>query len=167
MKKNFLLLQTYSGHFENAFKRLNFNKIGSKATSGPVNTLTEYQFSDDIQSLSSAHIVYYRIKAMDREGRSAYSNIAPVRLNKIANVQVWPNPFGGSINVTYNASSSTKIDVGIVNSLGKIVKRNNYNMIPGLNQVSLDCLETMSSGIYFIRITNRKTNEVYIHKITK
>lgn len=146
---------------------VNFSQIASRAPSGPLNTPTEYQQSDDIQSLSSASVVYYRIKAIDREGRIAYSNIATVRLNKTAGVQVWPNPFGDFVNITYNSSASTKVDVSVVNSLGKVVKQSNYSVSRGLNQISVNGLETLSSGIYFIRITDKNTNEVYIQKISK
>lgn len=146
---------------------VSFSQIASRAPSGPLNTPTEYQQSDDIQSLSSASVVYYRIKAVDREGRIAYSNIATVRLNKTAGVQVWPNPFGDFVNITYNSSASTKVDVSVVNSLGKVVKQSNYSVSRGLNQISVNGLETLSSGIYFIRITDKNTNEVYIQKISK
>lgn len=145
---------------------LNYSSIASKAPSGPVNTPTEYQHGDDIQGLGSS-IIYYRIKATDREGRYAYSNIATVRLNKTAGVQVWPNPFGDYVNITYNSSANTKVDVSVVNSLGKIVKQSSYTVSRGLNQISVNGLETMSSGIYFIRITDKNTNEVYIQKISK
>lgn len=145
---------------------LNYNSIASKSPSGPVNTPTEYQHGDDIQGLGSS-IIYYRIKATDREGRYAYSNIATVRLNKTAGVQVWPNPFGDYVNITYNSSANTKVDVSVVNSLGKIVKQSSYTVSRGLNQISVNGLETMSSGIYFIRITDKNTNEVYIQKISK
>lgn len=145
----------------------NYDEIGNTAPTGPVNTPTQYNFSDDIQSINSSSIIYYRIKASDHEGRFAYSNIATVRLGKTAGVQVWPNPFGDFVNITYNASANTKVDVSLVNTLGKVVKQSNYSVTRGFNQIAVGGLETLSSGIYFIRITDKSTNEVYIQKISK
>jgi hypothetical protein len=144
-----------------------FSEIGSKLPVGPLNTPTEYVFTDNILNMQTVSIVYYRIKAMDNDNRYAYSNVAPVRLNKTAGVQVWPNPFNDFVNITYNASANTKVDVSVVNSLGKVVKQSNYNITRGLNQIAISGLETFTSGIYFIRITDKNTNEVYIQKISK
>ena len=145
----------------------NYSEIGFKLPTGAVNSLTEYSFNDDIQSLTGVGLVYYRIKASDNENRTAYSNIATVRLNKTAGVQVWPSPFSDYVNITYNSSANTKVEVSVVNSLGKAVKQGNYSVSRGLNQINMSGLETLSSGVYFIRITDKNTNEVYIQKISK
>lgn len=152
---------------ERSIDGVNYNPVGSKTAAGPLNTPTEYFYTDDVQSLSSTSIVYYRIKAMDQESRFAYSNVVTVRLSKTAGIQVWPNPFGGFVNITYNSSTNTKVDISIINSVGKAMKQSNYSVNRGLNQVGINNLETLPSGIYFIRITDKNTNEVYIQKISK
>ncbi len=146
---------------------INYNPVGSKAPSGPVNTPTEYKHTDDIHSLPLTGFVYYRIKAMDNNSRFAYSNVTTIRLNKTASVQIWPNPVDSYVNITYNSSANTKLDISIVNTLGKIVREINYSVYRGLNQIMIADLETLPSGIYFIRITDKNTNEVHLQKISK
>lgn len=145
----------------------NYNEAGLKAAAGQTSSVTQYQTTDDIQALLSSNVVYYRIKAVDIDGRFTYSNVATVRLSKKAGVQVWPSPFGDDINITYNANANTKIEVSIVNSIGKVVRQSNYSVSRGLNQVSVNNLGSLSSGVYFIRITDKNSNEVYMQKLVK
>ena len=146
---------------------INYNPIGSEVPSGPVNTPTEYKYTDDIQSLPLTSFIYYRIKAMDNSSRFAYSNVASVRLSKTAGIQIWPNPVDNFVNITYNSSANTKLDISVVNTFGKVVKQINYSVYRGLNQIVVSGLETLSSGIYFIRVTDKNTNEVYMQKVSK
>lgn len=152
---------------ERSLDNVNFDEIAVKTPSGPLNTPTEYQLMDNVQSLSGVNVVYYRIRAQDVEGRYAYSNIATVRLSKSAGVQVWPSPFAEFVNISYNAANNTKVDVSVVNGLGNVVKQNSFTVTRGVNQIAMSGLETLSSGIYFIRITDKNTNETFIQKISK
>ncbi len=144
-----------------------YTEAGTKPASGQTNTVTQYQSSDDIQAMQNVNVIYYRIKAMDLDGRFTYSNVATVRLNKKAGVQVWPTVFNDNVSITYNASVNTKIEVRIMSSGGKIVRQANFNVSRGLNQLSVTSLGSLSSGIYFIRITDSNSNEVYIQKLVK
>ena len=82
-------------------------------------------------------------------------------------MQVWPSPFRDNISITYNASANSRIDVAIVNSVGKVIKQGNYNVSQGLNQLSINNLDGLVPGIYFIRITDKNSSETYIQKLTK
>jgi len=146
---------------------INYIDVSSKPASGQTNTVTEYSSSDEINNLSNVNIVYYRIKAIDVDGRYALSNVVILRLNKKAGVYIWPSPFRDKINITYNAASNTTIDISIINSSGKIMKQSVVSVSRGLNQVPINNLGALSSGIYFIRITDKNTNESYLQKLTK
>ena len=144
-----------------------YEQVGMKPAGGLTNILTEYRSTDDIQSLSSASIIYYRIRAVDNDGKYAYSNIVTVRLSKKAGIQIWPSPFNDYLSISYNAAGSTQVSVDIVNSVGKSVSLNSYQVNRGLNQLSVSGLEKLSAGIYYIRITDNNTNETYIQKLIK
>ena len=152
---------------ERSIDGINYNPVGSEAPSGPANTPTEYKFMDDIQNMPLTSVIYYRIKAMDNSGRFAYSNVATIRLNKTPGVQIWPNPVDSYVNISYNSSANTKLDISVINTLGKVVKQSSHTVYRGLNQIAVGGIETLSSGIYFIRITDKNTNEVFMQKISK
>lgn len=160
-------MNTHQFVIERSTDGVSYSDVGSKPASGQTNTLTEYTSSDDIHSLSTENIIYYRIRAIDGDGRFAYSNVATVRLSKKAGVYIWPSPFRDNISITYNAASNTSIDISIINSAGRIVKQNIISVSRGLNQVSVTNLGSLSTGIYFIRITDRSSSETYLQKLTK
>lgn len=160
-------MNTHLFSIERSADGISYAEVGSKPASGNTNTLTEYQSTDDIQALSSANILYYRIRAIDLDGRYAYSNIATVRLNKKAGVHIWPNPFRENMSITYNAAANTVVEVSILNGSGAVVRQSNFNVSRGLNQISVSNLGTLSPGMYVVRILDKNTNETYSQKITK
>ena len=160
-------MNTKQFFIQRSFDGINFTDIGNKVVAGQINTPTQYVYVNDIQNLMLYNVVYYRVKAEDNIQRFAYSNVALLRLSKITGIRVWPNPVGDFANITYNSAVNTILDVNVLNSLGIVVKQNKYNVSHGLNQLTVNGLETLSSGIYFIRINDYNNNQVYIQKISK
>jgi Secretion system C-terminal sorting domain len=146
---------------------VNYSDIASKVAVGQVRTSTEYQLSDDIQSLLQNNIVYYRIKAVDIDGKYSYSNVVPLRLTKTGGVQIWPNPFVSDIRISYTAAANTSLDVRVIDNAGRTVSQSNYSVSRGLNQLSVNDVEALSPGVYIIRITDKNTNESFVQKLTK
>ena len=146
---------------------VNYSDIASKRAVGQARTSTEYQLSDDIQSLLQASVVYYRIKALDIDGKFSYSNVVPVKLSKTGGVQIWPTPFVNDIRISYTAAANTSLDIRIIDNTGRIVSQSNYSVSRGLNQLSVNGVESLSAGIYIIRITDKNTNESFVQKLTK
>jgi hypothetical protein len=146
---------------------VNYSDIGSKDPVGPVNIPAEYKSTDDIQSLLSSNIIYYRIKAEDNNSRYAYSNIVTVRLSKVTGIQVWPNPFVSDVRISYKAAANTNLTVRMADNTGKTIIQNNVSVTRGLNQFSLSGIETLPSGIYLISITDNNTNERFVQKLMK
>jgi hypothetical protein len=152
---------------ERSFDAVNFQKIGEKLPSGPVNTPTAYYFNDNIQGVGATNNIYYRIKAMDSNGRYAYSNVAIINLGKSSTVELWPVPFNDFFNITYNSAGNSKIEVRLTSADGKIIRQTSYAVMRGLNQISLNDLGGLASNIYFVRITDLNTNQVYNRKLSK
>ena len=146
---------------------VNYSDIASKIAVGQARTSTEYQLTDDIQNLLQSSIVYYRIKAVDIDGKFSYSNVVPVKLSKVGGVQVWPNPFINDIRISYTAAANTSLDVRVIDNAGRTVSQSNYSVSRGLNQLSVSNVETLAPGVYIIRITDKNTNESFVQKLTK
>lgn len=157
--KQFFIQQSFDG--------ILFTDIGRMVVAGQVNTPTQYVYFNDLQSRLLNNFVYFRIKAEDNIQRFAYSNIALLRVSKSAGIRVWPNPVGDFANITYNSGANTILDINVLNSLGNVVKKNIYNVSHGLNQLTVNGLELLPSGVYFIRITDSNNNHVFSQKISK
>ncbi len=161
-------MNTSSFVIERSMDGLSFIGIGSKPPSGPVNTPTNYQFDDNsIPGLTSASIIHYRIKAMDNGSRFAYSNVTTVKVGAATGILVWPNPAGSFLNITYDASSSTTIDISLMNTQGGLVRQEMLKVSRGVNQFSMNDIGRLPAGIYLIRITDKNTGKLYTQKISK
>jgi hypothetical protein len=144
-----------------------FSDITSKPPVGPVNTPTTYQVTDDLHGVKNASCVYYRIKAMDSDGRVAYSRINMVKVGKPATARFWPLPFTDKLTLDYYATLSTKLKITMVNAAGHSVKELDLNVNPGHNQISFSDMDRVAAGVYFIRIYDSNLNLVYTSKISK
>ena len=146
---------------------INYSDIASQQATGGAGLSAAYQLSDDIQLLLQSSVVYYRIKAVDVDGKLTYSNISPVRLGKTSGIQIWPNPFVSDIRISYTGSANTSLDIKIIDNSGRVVSQNNYAVSRGLNQLSVSGADKLAPGVYIVRITDKNTNEIFVQKLTK
>lgn len=144
----------------------NYQDIGYKNPTGPLNILTEYLATDDVLNFSY-NIAYYRIKAEDNTNKFAYSNIVPVRLSKISGIRLWPVPITSDLKISYNASGNSILDINVSDNFGKSIVQSVCNVNRGLNQISVTGVTGLPSGIYIVRISDRNTNEVFVQKVLK
>jgi hypothetical protein len=86
--------------------------------------------------------------------------INQVSKNNPVGLAVWPNPFTNQINfAANNLNSESLTEVKIIDVLGKTIVQFNYNHKSELNE-TLD-LSKLSSGMYFINISNNSKQSVY------
>lgn len=157
--KHFVVQRSFDGE--------NYSDIATMFVVGQVNTPTGYNFANDINALMSYKVVYYRIKAEDNLLRAAYSNVAPIRLSKISGIRVWPNPFVNEIRITYNGAANTMADVTINDNAGRTAWKGAFEISRGLNQLSLGGVEKLPAGIYYIRVTDKSTEQSFVERIVK
>lgn len=70
-------------------------------------------------------------------------------------LNVFPNPFADRINIEIGFSESIKTRISLMNSNGKKVAGLNEVQLPaGINRISLNNLEKLPRGIYFLQISD-------------
>lgn len=120
-----------------------FTSIGSTAAAGNSNSLRKYTFTDPNPGIGK---VYYRIKAIDKDDKYAYSNVTVVQLNPDKQVSIFPNPSTDFIKV--NASSNFVLNM--YNSEGQLIE--SRKLLPGLNEIDA---RKYAKGIYMIIIKDQ------------
>lgn len=72
------------------------------------------------------------------------------------NFSVYPNPFTTSINLTFSLSKSENLTIDLIDANGRIIQnlRKEKAFSSGNNSLNLDLPETLSKGIYFLKINN-------------
>lgn len=91
---------------------------------------------------------YYRIKAVDEDGKFDYSNEQVV---KILNqpMLVYPNPAGKNVTVNLGYTPSTEAKLALVNSIGVTVFE---AVIRNVSSYSFP-VSSFTAGVYFLRVT--------------
>lgn len=123
----------------------NWSEVASVAGAGTSSTTLSYQVVDRFPFPGMSH---YRLRAIDSEGNSQYSQVVAVNMNQDRErVVVFPNPAGDWLHFNFG-NISGEIELSFVNQLGQVVKH-------------LDCTESLAAlevtelpaGLYILRIT--------------
>lgn len=106
--------------------------------------------------------LYYRLNQVDFDGKSTLSEVKMVTNNEPTNndIKVYPNPFSNIVNVEINATESIETVVKITDITGKLVASQTVMLNIGVNHVSINNIDKLSNGVYFVSVTNNSTNEV-------
>lgn len=131
-----------------------FAKIGFVEGNGTTAELKSYSFID--RSVMTGENYGYRIKQIDLDGTSEYSNV--VNINGISPTefsldQNYPNPFNPSTNITYTLPTNSNVALEVYNLIGqKVMTLVQGEIEAGKHTVQLNGA-SMASGIYLFKLT--------------
>ncbi|MFN4007018.1 MAG: T9SS type A sorting domain-containing protein [Chitinophagaceae bacterium] len=131
----------------------NFTKVGyvaSSATNGNSTQPISYNFTDALPLTGNN---YYRLKQVDKDGKTSFSNIALVKGNfgkELTLTAVYPNPATTTLNVLMNAPAFSKTQIVVTDLAGKVLNTYNYQLNAGDNTLSVN-VAALPSGTYLIK----------------
>ena len=129
-----------------------FRKIGF-AESRNGSTQQHYTFTDVEKGKNGTR--YYRLKQIDIDGKSTYSEIRSVEMNEVQQrVTLFPNPSHSSITIRNITNGS---QLAIYNSQGNLVLRKIAN-----NYQELISVEKLAIGVYLLQVTDKDNNKQII-----
>ena len=130
-----------------------WSKIGFVEGNGNSNSPKNYLFTDNP---TTGNKYYYRLKQIDSDGQTEYSNIISIDLNipnQYALYQNYPNPFNPNTSITYNLPIDGKVALKIYDVLGNEVRiLINENQKAGAYTIPFYAGD-LASGIYICKIT--------------
>lgn len=141
--KSFTVQRSYDGK--------NFEDIGSVDASGTTYLVSNYSFTDIGIMNSGKQVIYYRLEAIDIDGKSVNTNIITLKLRGIGkwNVQLLANPVQENISILLSDVTG-KLQLSIRDITGRIVYTKSLENING--QISLPAPQ--QSGIYLLEAVN-------------
>ena len=153
-----------SKHFilERSFDNQVFVPVGTIPAAGTSNALKNYHFNDNLAAFMQYAIIYYRVKMVEWNGDVYYSNVAIVRLSKMAGIQVWPNPFNTQIQVEWFSDISGNSILQLSDAVGKQILSEAHHLNKGNNQLQIKNLDNLIPGVYFLRVTNADQSQKII-----
>ena len=160
-------MELNNDHFEieRSEDGVHFEKRGMVLGYGTTTINQYYNYTDPVNTNSS--IIYYRLKSVDTDGKSAYSKIIALRLkgNLNENFSVFPNPFENNVKINLTVSEDVTVQCRIISFDGKEVLNRKIALQKGDNIVVLRDLEKIASGNYIMEINTG--SEKYIKKIVR
>ncbi len=140
--RNFDIQRSYDG--------ANFESIGTVNASPGAGT-NSYQFRDN--NFLDGY-VYYRLKMIDRDDKSAYSFIVRVYTGKKegSDLTVSPNPFKNQFLFGAVFTEAGKITIRLVDAKGAVAKIINSQVNIGFNSIQVDKLGNLAKGVYYLEL---------------
>jgi len=132
---------------EDGHKFSNIAVQPSLAAQGNSSSPINYTFQDNSATGDRA---FYRLRQVNLDGQSAYSNVATVQLTKKANMslQVHPNPAGESVLIHFNGEMGKNARLQVQTLNGKIIQEHSLNAAE-TNSINIS-LTGLAAGIYLI-----------------
>jgi hypothetical protein len=125
----------------------NWIALGTVKAKGNSSIAVNYSFTD----VSPIHGTnYYRLRLVDIDGKTAYSQIRVVRTSLIEGLSVFPNPSHDYVNLTLGSQYNGAITVRLVNQFGQVLQEKRFSNVAGTT-VSFQ-VSTYSQGNYYLQV---------------
>jgi hypothetical protein len=149
---------------QRSLDNITFEPVGTIKATGNSNTLTKYNFEDNVNSINASKI-YYRLQLNDVDGKQAYSDI--IALKKVSTkavISVYPNPVNDKIQVEAYFTKAADAAVKIINADGKTLLQQTIRIQAGNNSFPVN-VSSLEKGNYFLQVET--LDEKYVKEVMK
>ena len=155
-------LNTDHFEIERSIDGQNFVLANKVVAAGNSSTTKNYAYTDNASNLTG--IVYYRLKTVNKDGSSSYSNVTTVTIHnsQLPTLSIYPNPLraGQDLKLTYLSEKTENVNLQVINIVGKKVSATNVSVSEGRNVLSLP-VGHLASGVYYIAVS---VNNIIVQK---
>jgi uncharacterized repeat protein (TIGR01451 family) len=148
---------------ERSVDGIDFTGIGNVLSGGTNSTNTLlYNFTDI--KLPITKVIYYRLKQVDVDGHSSYSNIVLVHAAGAVNsLSVFPSPAVTAINIDLGTHIKSDYTLLLIDAAGRVVNTTQYKNVQS-GQVLIINRNGLSTGIYMINLVQQATGNTFVSK---
>ncbi len=151
--------QTVAYEIQQSFNNQEFNTIGIISGLSRYEGSFRYTWYDDEPKLGDN---YYRIKHIAPNGDICYSTIILLSISNrgIQSAEMYPNPCGNTLTVSFYASRYDTVTVNFYNMQGQLAVSRLYDIQLGSNKLLINCSD-VPPALYDIEV---KSREVAVRK---
>jgi serine protease AprX len=136
---------------EKSFNGISFFSIAKIKAKGKGIGEQSYFFTDEN---STQNLSYYRLRQVNVDKSSEYSDIIVLKRENKKLISVGPNPSKGFLNVALDNEENDILEIQFSNINGQILKKMEIEILKGKNQFTLN-LEDLPKGSYTFSIQNK------------
>jgi len=148
---------------------VNFSQLAymaSRAVNGNSNSQLSYITNDTKPLLGNG---YYRLKQIDRDGKSSYSSIVLLKGNKptaLTISSIYPNPSVRELNLVLLSPMADDVKIMVTDITGKVLLQKAVTVAQGDNKVQLN-VQSLSQGTYIVKAVCGNGCESAVHRFVK
>lgn len=138
----------------------NFTSVG--VVEKNTNSTEPYRFLYDVPN-GEEGVYYFRIKQVYSNGFVRFTAIRQISLQSSATTKfsVFPNPSSGIVGIKFDTGVEGKYNIQVFNTQGQVVMQKDI-IAAGESSVQVG---NLSSGVYWLRLTDKKTQQVSVAQI--
>jgi Secretion system C-terminal sorting domain len=143
-------MESNSSHFniERSQDGSVWNTIGTVQAAGNSSRTIDYSFIDESPATG---VNYYRLGMVDRDGRSAQSEVKIVRTTSLMNkVSFYPNPARDYVNVSLGQASAPNVTVRLISQSGQVLQEK--KAVGGNGTTVTFPVQQYATGIYILSV---------------
>ncbi|MBR9978164.1 MAG: T9SS type A sorting domain-containing protein [Bacteroidetes bacterium] len=147
-------LNNYGFAIERSTDRERWEEVGFMEGHGTSNSPKSYAWTDRLdERLTRLPELAYRLRQIDRDGTTEYSNIVLVNTGALPEgvelYAAYPNPFNPATTISFSVAETANVTLRVYNALGQVVATllEGSAMDAGLHTMSFNA-ETLPSGLY-------------------
>ena len=138
---------------ERSSDAMQYNLIGKVVAQGNSNVQTSYFFTDARPLIGKS---FYRVKAIDRNGRSTYSQVMKMQYGHNDNLlTIYPNPVKDQINLQIIGLKPDTYRLEVFNDLGQCLIQQDIVYTGGYGLQQIPLLPNMRKGPYRLLLRNQ------------
>ena len=132
----------------------NYSDAGVVFAYGNTTDEMNYSFSDNLNNIQSG-VVYYRLRSVDNDGKSQYSETRIIRISKktenAITIVAFPNPVINEVRISIpNDWQNKKVTYEVLNTNGQVSKRSETG---SGSQTEIVSMSNLAPGFYVVRVS--------------
>ncbi|MBV4356584.1 T9SS type A sorting domain-containing protein [Pinibacter aurantiacus] len=163
-KKNSVILnwtaakEESDDHFEieRSTDGVHFQKTGDVPSAGASDINVLYAYSDNVRAINTLkNDIYYRIKQVNKDGKSVYSKLLLVRVfgtKALKVMSITPNPVLNNIKVNVELNDDAMVNMKVIKTDGSEVIRKSVKGTTGQNTFEIAGTKDLPKGNYFLEV---------------
>lgn len=152
-----------SYELERSTDGINYTKINTIAAKNTSN-IADYTYSDRSREISGA-ILYYRLKAIDRNDTYFYSDVVLLRNDNQSKFKILGNPFTSQVTFRYETTYNGNLLIRLSDMNGRTIRSEKLPVQNGAGYYTVYNLSSLAPGQYILEINTG--NERYSAKLIK
>lgn len=143
----------------------NFTSIGFVNGAGNSSQIKNYTYTDGTLKDINVSTTYYRLRQVDLDGKSTYSNVLSLDLKNIFKWRVYPNPIKNIATIELNLTATSKVNVQLIARDGRVLINADKGILNQGQQQIFVSTQGLAKGSYIIKV--KTDNETFSMPVMK